>query len=138
MNKQGLKNKLAAFMQERYGMDALYKALLFPMAALLVLNLFLNSPIPYLLSLACFAVMMWRVFSKNRAKRAIENQKYLALRETARKGLLQLRNRLRDRNTHRYRKCPGCRTTLRLPKKIGETHIKCPVCSREFDMSIRF
>ena len=32
MNMQGLKNKLASFMQGRYGMDALYKALLFLLA----------------------------------------------------------------------------------------------------------
>ena len=138
MKMQGLKNKLAFFMQGRYGMDALYKAMLPLLAVLLVLNLFLASPVPYFLALACFAVMMWRALSKNRVKRADENRKYLALREKAGKSLLQLRSRFRDRNTHRYRRCPGCGTTLRLPKKIGQNHIKCPVCSREFDVSIRF
>jgi LSD1 subclass zinc finger protein len=138
MNMQGLKNKLSVFMQGRYGMDALYKALLFLLVVLLVLNLIIASPVPYFLSLACFFIMLWRVFSKNRVKRAEENKKYLALREKARKSLLQLRSRFRDRNTHRYRKCPGCRTTLRLQKKIGQNHVKCPVCSREFDVSVRF
>lgn len=137
MNLNGLKYKLANVMRGHYGMDALYKALLAAMIAFLVLNLFLSSPVFYFLSLLAGGLAVFRGFSKNSARRAGENRKYLALRDRAGKTFLQLRNRFRDRKTHRYRACPGCKTTLRLAKKVGVNHVRCPVCKNEFDVAIR-
>ena len=129
--------KLATWMQGRYGPDALYKVLIGVALALMVLNLFVPGGILYPLSLAFFAVAVFRVFSRNLQKRSAENQKYLALRGKAQKQLLQWRNRFRERNTHRYRACPQCKTVLRLKKQVGTMHVKCPKCSQEFDVTIR-
>ena len=132
------KYRLANFMRGRYGMDALYRALMAGTVILLVLHVFFPSPVLYLLSLACTGYAFFRAFSKNHARRAAENQKYLALRSAAGKKLLQARNRFRDRRTHRYRACPHCRQMLRLTRKIGVNHIKGPKCQHEFDLNIRF
>ena len=137
MRFDGLKSKLMNSMRGRNGIDPLYKAMMAVLIVLLVLNIFFPSPVLYLLSLVSGALAMFRGFSKNLAKRAEENRKCLALRDRIKKTVLQLRNRFRDRNTHRYRACPICKTTLRLVKKTGVNHVKCPVCKNEFDLLIR-
>jgi hypothetical protein len=137
MRFDGLKSKLMNSMRGRNGIDPLYKAMMAVLIVLLVLNIFFPSPVLYLLSLLSGALAVFRGFSKNLAKRAEENRRYLALRDRIKKTVLQLRSRLRDRNTHRYRSCPVCKTTLRLVKKTGVNHVKCPVCKNEFDLMIR-
>lgn len=132
------KYKLAYWMQDRYGMDSLYKALLTAMLIFLLLNIFFPSFIFYVLSLASGAAAIFRSFSKNSSKRVAENQIYLRLKDKAKKKTMQLINRIKEWKTHRYRACPSCKTTLRLPKKLGINHVKCPVCKNETDFNIRF
>lgn len=135
---RNLKYRLAAFMQGRYGMDDLYKALLKAMLVLLLLNLFFPSILFYFLFLLTGFTAFFRAFSKNHVKRAAENQKYLLYKEQNKKNFLQLKNRVRYRKTHRYRVCPNCKTVLRLPKKIGVNSVKCPVCKHETNFNIRW
>lgn len=131
------KHKIARFMQDRYGPDQLYRGLLVLFAVLMVLNLFTRIPLFYYFSMVVFVYMMFRAFSKNRVKRAAENQKYLQLFGPLQKQMMQYYNRFRDRRTHRYRRCPNCRTTLRLKKNIGITHVKCPRCGTQADFLIK-
>lgn len=133
-----IKNRLANFMRGRYGIDALYRALMAMTVVFLVLNLLFPSVVFYTLSLASAIFAFFRAFSKNHAKRNKENQQYLAIRGKFSKRILQLRNRFKDRKTHRYRDCPNCRQTLRLPKKLGLNHVRCPMCKNEFDVNIRY
>ncbi len=133
-----LRLRFAAFMQDRYGPDALYKALFVASLVLIVLNLLFQFPVFYLLGLALIAWSFFRIFSKDRAKRAAENQKYLTLKDKAQKRAMLLVNRFKYMKTHRYRTCPSCKTPLRLAKKTGSVHVKCPVCRNEFDVNIRF
>lgn len=132
-----LKTRLANMMRGRYGMDALYKATMALTFVFLVLNLLFPSPVFYLLSLVCAFLSIFRAFSKNHAKRAAENQKYLGFKGRFSKAVLQLKNRFRDRKTHRYRACPNCKQSLRLKKKIGVNHVRCPMCKHEFDITIK-
>lgn len=132
-----LKAGLVNMMRGRYGMDALYKATMALTFVFLVLNLLVPSPVFYFLSLACAFLSIFRAFSRNHAKRSAENQKYLSLKGRFSKGALQLKNRFRDRKTHRYRTCPNCKQSLRLKKKIGVNHVKCPMCRHEFDITIK-
>lgn len=131
------KYKLVRFMQGRYGMDDLYKALLGMMLIYLVLNLFFRSSTFYVLSLLAGGTAIFRSFSRNTAKRARENQKYLEIRGMLKKTCLQLINRVRYARTHRYRTCPSCKTTLRLQKKVGVSQVTCPVCKHAFEVDIK-
>lgn len=133
-----LKYRFTNFMRGRYGIDALYRATMALTFVFLLLNIILPFPLFYFLSLAFAVVSFWRAFSKQHAKRTAENQKYLAYKNRVQKKLMQLKNRFRDRNTHRYRACPSCKQTLRLKKKIGVNHVTCPVCKNQFDVNIRF
>ncbi len=132
-----LKAWFMRFMQGRYGPDQLYRGLLVVFFVFMVLNLFVPGGMFYFLSLGVFAYSMFRVFSRNTAKRAAENQRYIVWLDGMKKKVLQLRNRFRERDTHRYRPCPNCKTTLRLRKNIGTMHVRCPKCSTEFDVTIR-
>lgn len=133
-----LKYKLMNLMRGRYGMDALYRALMGLTLAAVVLNLFLPSPVFSALVLLGAGLAFFRAFSKNLQARAAENQKYLAFQGRLKQKWLQLKNRFRDRKTHRYRACPNCRQSLRLKKKVGVNHIRCPKCQHEFEVNIRF
>lgn len=131
------KMKLTQWMQGRYGPDALYKDSVWLYIFIAVLNLFLRS---ILLSILTTAILIWtfsRVFSKDRAKRAEENRRYLQWKDKQVKMLRQLKNRWKERNTHRYRRCPHCHTTLRLTKQIGTIKVNCPVCKNTFDVIIK-
>ena len=134
---QQLKVWLARVMNGRYGPDQLYRGLLVLFFALMVINLFVPGGVFYYLSIAVFAFSMFRVFSRNFAKRSEENRRYVAWLDGTKKKLLQIRNRFRDRNTHVYRPCPNCKTTLRLKKQVGTMHVRCPKCKTEFDINIR-
>lgn len=133
-----LKLKFAAWMRGRYGMDALYKFTMAMTFVFLVLNLIFPSLLFYALSLGFAIFSFFRAFSKNLSRRTAENQRYLALKNKLNQKILLLKNRFRDRNTHRYRSCPSCRQSLRLPKKVGVNHVTCPKCKHEFDINIRF
>ena len=88
-----------------------------------------------LLVLVLFAFL--RVFSKQTAKRAIENRKYVTLRDSVKKKAMLLINRVKEYKTHRYRSCPNCHSTLRLQKKIGTMSVTCPKCRTSFQVTIK-
>lgn len=131
------KMRLAAFMQGRYGVDAMYKGLIAAYFVLVVLNLILQLSLLFYLSLAVLAYSMYRVFSRQLAKRAKENAQYVALRDRTKKSALKVYNRAKYYRTHRYRTCPNCKTSLRLPKKIGTMTVNCPVCRSTFQATIK-
>lgn len=135
MNKW--KYKIAVWMQGRYGMDQLYKGLIFLYIGLFILNLFIRSTFIMTLSLLLVAFALYRVLSKQTAKRAAENQRYLAFILPLKKKVLRNFNRVRDYKTHRYRQCPNCNTTLRLKKKIGTMTVNCPKCHTTFQVTIK-
>ncbi len=131
------KYKLAQFMQGRYGIDKLYKALVGGYFALFILNLFLRSALLSYLSTALVIFAFFRVFSRQTAKRADENRRFMALWQKLRQKALQTINRVKEYKTHRYRSCPSCHTTLRLTKKIGTMTVNCPKCRNTFQVTIK-
>lgn len=131
------KYKLAAWMQGRYGIDALYKGLAGLYVGILVINLFIGSSLLSSLGLALIIFAMFRVFSKQTAKRAEENRRYLAVYGKIKKKVLLTVNRLKAYKTHRYRECPNCHTMLRLKKQIGTVTVNCPKCHSTFQVTIK-
>lgn len=130
--------KLAAWMQGRYGIDPLYKGLLGIYIVILVLNIFIGSQILSVLGIAVLAFAMYRFFSKQTAKRAEENRRYVALRDRVKKKAMLTFNRIRYFKTHRYRECPSCHTMLRLKKQVGTITVNCPKCHNTFQATIKF
>ena len=140
----GLIRRLQIFMQGRYGIDRLYRALLIAWLSFTILSSivghFFRSPVLSLvlmgLSPAAAAWMIFRALSKDIPKRQAENDKYLVLERNARKELKLLAARIRDRKTHRYRKCTRCKTPVRLKYEKGEHTVRCPVCGESFKVRL--
>lgn len=128
-------NFLRRFMYGRYGTDQLSIALL--VAGLL--TAFIGRLIPVfvvtlIFMIVAYALMFWAVFrvlSKNTAKRYQENCKFLKWFNPIFSKVKTKISEWRD-TPHRYFKCPACSKKLRVPAGRGKIEIKCPHCNHKF------
>ena len=125
-------DRLQKFMYGRYGIDDLYKFLFELYIILIILNLFINSKIITILELLIVIIMFYRFFSKKIYNRSNENQKCLRIKKKVLKPFKNLKRNIKDKD-HIYKKCPKCKTTLKLPipDKRGIKHAKCPKCKKK-------
>ena len=124
--------RFTRFMSQRNGIDALGGALLCVSLALQVVSLLTKSPILMLLSYGLYIWLLFRIFSKNKVKRAEENRKFILWYEKLILKTKQFFRRLRGMRQYKYFKCPQCKTLLRLNRGAGEKNICCPKCSYRF------
>jgi hypothetical protein len=82
-------------------------------------------------------IFFFRLLSKNEVRRTAENNRYLRFIGKIKDGFRLLKNRIRDRHTHVYRKCPQCRATLRLKRIKGIHRAACPRCGNSFEVRVR-
>ena len=75
---------------------------------------------------------LFRIFSRNTAKRRQENDKYIAWRRDFSTTASQSWNRLKNIRKYKYFKCPECHAMLRLPRKVGEVNVTCKHCGHTF------
>lgn len=120
--------KFALWMYGRNGLDPLN---MFIAVIALVLSFASNfrklwflSP----LSSICIVFFIIRFVSKNLYKRRAENAKYLEIKNKIVGKAPTYKKMWQDRNTHKYFKCPSCKTTLRVPRGRGKIEITCPKC----------
>lgn len=126
-----LKWRMQQFMQGRYGPDQLTRAQLWAGIGLYVLGLVLRLPIFAFLAFALYIWTIWRMFSRNRVKRAQENQKFLQYWSQIKTAFSQWK--LRDRKEYKYFRCPQCHTVLRMKRGGGKRNITCPKCQHQFE-----
>lgn len=91
------------------------------------------------LGFSAIIVLYVRIFSKDKQRYYRENQLYLKYRNQVmgrindfRNRLMNKQNRIKQRKTHRFYKCPECGQKVRVPKGKGKIAIKCPSCSHKF------
>ncbi len=128
------RERVARFMAGRYGVDQLSKALLWVYLACVVAAIFFEPF--YFAALAVLVWMFFRVFSRSIYKRQLENQKYLRFSGKIKGWFSLQKKKLAERKTHRYRTCPHCKATLRLPNKKGKHTVCCPKCKKDFEVRI--
>lgn len=131
-----LKWRFARFMYGRYGVDQLYIASGVLFIVLQLLQIFVNIPFLNIISLIFIIWTVYRVFSKNILARQAENQKFLKFTRFIKSNWNIFIQKFKDIGSHRYRKCPECETTLRLPRKRGTHKARCPKCSNLFEVKI--
>ena len=140
--------RLIRFFYGRYGNDQLNRFLGWASALLFLLSFLLRLFLPTVpgfwvslgMNAAAILLLSWCFFrglSRNIPKRTRENLRFAALRTTLSRPLRRMRARFRDRKTHIFRKCPGCKKTLRLPRTPGNHTVCCPLCSRRFSVKIK-
>ena len=129
-----LERRFAAFMSSRNGMDNLGIALLCASLAIQMIALFTRLSILFPISYALYIWMLFRIFSKNKYKRAEENRKFVYWSENALLKTKQFFRRVKGMRQYKYFKCPRCKTLLRLNRGSGEKSVCCPKCGHRFHM----
>ena len=75
------------------------------------------------IALAAAAIAIFRIFSRNTARRRYENDVFLSIFKRAGKQ--------KDAGFRHY-KCPECKTECRVPAGKGKIRITCPKCGHQF------
>ena len=140
-----LRDRTMVFMSGRYGVDQLHRAQLIVWCILLVVSGIVSAfPEAFWVALGlrglCLAVAVWAIFrmlSRNIAKRSEENYKYLTARGKVQEYFRLQKLRHAERKTHIYKKCPHCRKVVRLARKNGKHTVRCPLCTNTFKVKIR-
>ena len=130
--------KIATFMQGRYGNDKLNTLLLIITAIIYIIYCFVRSPWLFVVCMIPFGLYIFRALSKNINKRVYENQKYMKIYNVVATFFKRQYLKIRDFKTHRYVKCPYCKSQLRLKKRTGNQKIHCPRCNEDFKKNILF
>ncbi len=134
---QRLQYTLTRFMQGRYGVDALQKALMWVYGGVIVLNLFLNSRVLIVLEFLLLGWLLFRTLSRNIPARMRENEWYWKRSAGVRRLAKLQKHRWCDRKTHVYRVCPHCKAAVRFSKTNRGRHAcDCPRCRKEFQVKI--
>lgn len=128
------KESVRRFMVGRNGADELSHALVMTELAVILLSLLWPSGLISLIGMLLAAYTLFRIFSRNTAKRRHENDKYIAWRRNFSTTASQSWNRLKNIRKYKYFKCPECHAMLRLPRKVGEVTVTCGKCKHQFKM----
>ena len=130
------RERLARFWAGRNGTDALSRVTVWVVLILAVADLFARTPILLGLEILLLGWSGFRCFSKNIPARTKENRAFLRFWGRIRGWFVLRKNRIRDRKTHIYRKCPACKNVLRLPKIKGNHTVCCPCCGKKFQVKV--
>lgn len=129
---QKLREKLIVFMTGRNGADELSLGLLILGMVLSILGSLLRFGLLNLLGLIAYGLSIFRMFSRNIAKRRAENARFKGAWYGATTGVRQSVNRVKNARKYKYYKCPQCHSRLRLPRKVGEVTVTCGKCHHTF------
>ena len=130
--RYSMRDKIQRFMQGRYGVDAFSRFLIMMGMVLAVISMLGKWPVFYILAWILLLLAYLRMFSRNYAKRAAENQTYLKLTGKLReKWSSRGSQRTQSKQYHIY-KCPECKQKIRIPRGHGKVEIRCPKCGRTF------
>ncbi len=136
-NRPPLRERIARFMMGRNGTDALYHLATTLCFILIIVNIFVGSVWISVIETLLIGYAIFRVLSRNVYKRQRENQAWLGFLRRIKSFFSLIRSKLRDRQTHVYKRCPSCKSTLRLPRRSGTHTARCPRCSHRFEVKIR-
>ena len=124
-----MKQKFFNFMKDRYGSDVLNNIIIYFSLGFAIINLFKKSDILAITSLILFSIAVFRMLSKNKRKRAIEQVKFFNLISPIYSRLLKFASK--DRKNYIYFKCKNCKQELRIPRGKGKIKVICPHCKHE-------
>ena len=131
-----LRYTLARFMAGRYGNDQLNRFLFGVYFAIWMVSLFFRGLVwGWVFTLVLWGVLGWLLFrtlSRNFPARQAENQRFLRWWTPTKRWFSFQFTRLRDVRRFRYRRCPSCKSMLRLPVKRGRRTVTCHRCHAQF------
>ena len=128
-----IRASFARFMSGRYGADQLSYAMVILALVMMVVGALSGLGLLTLMADALMIVMFVRMLSKDRYRRAHENQVYLEKTQNVRRAVTEWMNRVKNSKKYRYFTCPKCKSRLRVPRGVGSVTITCKSCSNKFD-----
>jgi len=120
--------KIQQFMVGRYGSDKFSMFISVVGLIFAFLGNFRELRVFYFIGLAIIIYGLYRAMSKNFEARRKELNWFLRVSEKPTQEFRLLKNKWRDRKTHKYFKCSSCKTVLRVPKNRGKIEVTCPKC----------
>ena len=128
-----IRASFARFMSGRYGADQLSYAMVILALVMTVVGALSGLGLLTLMADAMLIVMFVRMLSKDRYRRAHENQVYLEKTQNVRRAVTEWMNRVKNSKKYRYFTCPKCKSRLRVPRGVGSVTITCKSCGNKFD-----
>ena len=128
-----LRASFARFMSGRYGADNLSYAMVITALVMTVIGALSGLGLLTLMADALLIVMFVRMLSKDRYRRAHENQVYLEKTQNVRRAVTEWMNRVKNSKKYRYFTGPKCKARLRVPRGVGSVTITCKSCGNKFD-----
>lgn len=119
------------FFEGRYGVDELGRFTVYLALAMLIVSFFVGRGI---LSTLALVLLIWgyiRMLSRDFARRRMQNEKFLELKNNF-LGFFKGKTRAFKDREHCYFQCPNCKKTLRVPRGKGNISIHCPRCHTDF------
>ena len=116
----------------RNGQDQLARTSYLAGVICLILSLLTRVSFLSTISLLLLGYALFRMYSRNIAKRRLENEKYLKLTYKPRRFFRGLVMEWKDRKSYKYYSCPKCRQRVRVPKGRGNIEILCPKCGNKY------
>ena len=129
---------LTKFFYGRYGSDQLNTAVMAFYLLLTVVNIFLRSIILNLIVWLLLFRALYRTLSRNIAARQRENAWFMRIWNRVLGWARRQKQRWQYRKTHVFRRCPGCKLYLRLPRRRGKHTVNCPKCGKPFSVRVLF
>lgn len=123
----------ARFMSGRYGADQLSYAMVIGALVMTVIGALSGLGLLTLMADALLVVVFIRILSRDRLRRAHENEVYLEKTQKIRRAVTEWFNRVKNSKKYRYFSCPKCKTRLRVPRGVGNVTITCKSCGEKFD-----
>lgn len=130
-----MKNLLNNILYGRNGIDELGLFTIWIYIILSIINLVTNSFIGDLSALLLVVLILFRMLSKNFTARQKENNIFKKITNFIFKPFENLKRNIKDKE-HVYKKCPKCKTVLKLPlpSKKGIQKAKCPKCKKSLTL----
>ncbi|MFZ2537882.1 MAG: hypothetical protein WAX04_03145 [Oscillospiraceae bacterium] len=127
-----IRNHVQVFMYGRNGFDILSRDLnLFGFFLMLLDSLF-RTHVIYWIGMLLFLIAIYRICSRNIAKRSAENRTYVAFRTPIIQWFKNQWQQFSNRKYYCYYKCSSCSQKLRVPKGKGKIEVTCPKCGKRF------
>lgn len=126
-----LMQRLQQFLMGRYGTDQLNVALLILGIVLSFCGALFFYPLTFITYGLLFYVL-FRTLSRNIPARQRENQAFLRFWAPVESWFRFQWQKLSQRKTYKYFKCPSCKQQLRAPRGRGTIEVTCQKCRHVF------
>ena len=130
-------NKFIKFMEGRYGVDDTFCILTGVYLLLVLVNIPLHSWILFVISAIVIIVTLFRSLSRNHEKRRRENEWVMSKVRRFRANSERNKKIKEQSGEYYFKKCPGCKKMLRLPREQGKHNTTCPACGKTFSVNIK-